>query len=152
MKLPARKTCPAYPSYAKCAPRSKQTSETKRRNRARGTAPEILLAGELKKRGISVSRQSRGVVGTPDFILSPDIAVFCDGDFWHGRQWHRTKGKLERGHNAEYWCRKIEANIKRDKDVNNALRRIGWTVLRFWETNIRRNPAEVVRKIIAQQK
>src|SRR4051812_29112612 len=126
MALRLRKTCRAYPRFAGYTPRSKEASEIKRRNRARNTSPEILLARELKKRGVRVIPHNRALDGKPDFVLLPNIAIFCDGDFWHGRQWKLRRSKLQSGHNSEYWCRKIEANIKRDRTVNNVLRRAGW--------------------------
>ncbi len=77
------------------------------------------------------------------------IAIFCDGDFWHGRNWRRLKIQLAGRHNAPYWISKIEANRKRDRIVNGRLKRAGWAVFRLWETNILRDPAKAARTVIA---
>jgi DNA mismatch endonuclease (patch repair protein) len=65
------------------------------------------------------------------------VAVFCDGDSWHGWNWRRQKAKLARGNNGAYWIRKIERNMERDAQVDRALRELGWRPLRFWEHEIR---------------
>lgn len=67
---------------------------------------------------------------------SAGVVVFCDGDFWHGKDWAERREALARGANAEYWIRKIEGNMKRDRHNNEVLRSKGWTVLRFWEGDI----------------
>jgi DNA mismatch endonuclease (patch repair protein) len=87
--------------------------------------------------------------GCPDLIVVQDrIAVFCDGDFWHGRNWSARKRKLHTGWNASYWVAKIERNRARDREVNRALRRMGWRVVRVWESDIRRNPMGAVTRIL----
>jgi len=81
--------------------------------------------------------------GNPDFIIKENkIAIFCDGDFWHGYTFKKGK-KL----NSAYWKKKIERNMKRDKTVSRNLRRRGWKVLRFWEHNINKRPESCMKKI-----
>jgi len=75
------------------------------------------------------------------------IAVFCDGDFWHGRRWILRRAKLAKGHNANYWIAKIEANIARDKRHAASLRRNGWRVIRLWEGDIRTDPIGALKKV-----
>ena len=65
------------------------------------------------------------------------MAVFCDGDFWHGRDWETRRQKLSRGTNSEYWLAKVQRNIERDQQNTRQLQAMGWTVLRFWESQIR---------------
>jgi DNA mismatch endonuclease (patch repair protein) len=77
------------------------------------------------------------------------ILVFCDGDFWHGRNWSERKRKLLAGNNSAYWIAKIEANIARDVRVNAELAEEGWYVLRFWETDILRDPTAVAATVAA---
>ena len=67
---------------------------------------------------------------------SDGVVVFCDGDFWHGKDWAERRNALARGANAEYWIGKIEGNMERDRRNNEVLRSEGWTVLRFWESDI----------------
>jgi DNA mismatch endonuclease (patch repair protein) len=75
------------------------------------------------------------------------VVVFCDGDFWHGRNWRRLKQQLERRFNAEYWVAKIDRNRKRDRSQVAILRRLGWHVLRYWEGDIRRSPQAVADRL-----
>lgn len=65
------------------------------------------------------------------------VVVFCDGDFWHGRNIEQRIAKLSRGHNAGYWVAKVRRNFERDRANDAALETAGWTVLRYWESDIR---------------
>ena len=73
--------------------------------------------------------------------------MFVDGDYWHGNNWSWRKSKLARGHNGEYWVAKIERNRCRDKEVNEALQRMGWTVVRVWESEINEDVDDVATRI-----
>ena len=84
-----------------------------------------------------------GMFGNPDFVLRGEgIVIYCDGDFWHGyRYWQKKKpGK-------KFWRDKIETNMRRDQRYSRRLRRDGWSVLRFWEHDIERNPDKCMRRI-----
>jgi DNA mismatch endonuclease, patch repair protein len=88
--------------------------------------------------------------GRPDIVFpTARVAVFCDGDFWHGRNWAERRRRLERGSNADYWVKKIAANRARDARYNRALKELGWTVVRFWETDILADPARPAAEIEA---
>jgi DNA mismatch endonuclease (patch repair protein) len=88
------------------------------------------------------------LAGRPDIVFpSRRVVVFVDGDFWHGRDWRRRRQKLAQGHNAEYWVAKIRGNIERDRRQTRALEREGWTVLRFWESDIQRDTAGIAEQI-----
>ena len=76
------------------------------------------------------------------------MAVFCDGDFWHGRDLTRRLQKLARGHNAPYWMAKIRSNVDRDHRVGRLLRDSGWKVLRFWEHDVRANPERAAKAVL----
>ncbi|MBT9136198.1 MAG: Very short patch repair protein [Firmicutes bacterium] len=93
--------------------------------------------------------------GNPDIVFArARVAVFCDGDFWHGRNWKELKSKLCQGTNAEYWLSKVESNIERDRLNNALLEADGWSVLRLWETDIKRDPqaaAELVREVVIER-
>jgi len=81
--------------------------------------------------------------GNPDFIItSKKIAIFCDGDFWHGYKYEEKK-KLSK----KFWRDKIEGNMRRDRSVSRKLRREGWSVLRFWEHDIEKRPEICIRRI-----
>ncbi|MBR1792603.1 MAG: DNA mismatch endonuclease Vsr [Bacteroidales bacterium] len=105
-------------------------------NRGRGTTIEIIFAEELRRRNIHYRKNDRSVKGKPDFCFKGlKIAVFCDGVFWHGKDWDsRSKENL-----SDYWISKIERNIARDKQIDDFLFSQGWTVLRFWEDAIRKD-------------
>lgn len=69
------------------------------------------------------------------------IAIFCDGEFFHGKNWNSTLGeRVRRGHNNEYWQKKIERNMARDNEVDRELNELGWTVIRFWGNEIKKHP------------
>jgi DNA mismatch endonuclease (patch repair protein) len=74
--------------------------------------------------------------------------IFVDGDFWHGRNWEVRRAKLAVGSNAEYWVSKIERTRQRDRWVTAHLRRLGWRVIRVWESDIRRDEGEVARRLL----
>jgi DNA mismatch endonuclease (patch repair protein) len=87
--------------------------------------------------------------GKPDIIFSATrVAVFCDGDFWHGRDWCKRRGRIAKGANPDYWIAKIESNMKRDRLSARYLRRLGWRVIRVWETDVLRSPTRVASRII----
>ena len=83
------------------------------------------------------------MLGNPDFVLPrKKIVIFCDGDFWHGYRYHEKK-RLSK----KFWRDKIERNMRRDVTVSRKLRREGWSVLRFWEHDIEKNPEKCMRRI-----
>jgi DNA mismatch endonuclease (patch repair protein) len=90
--------------------------------------------------------------GRPDLVVSSArLVVFCDGDFWHGRNLERRVAKLAAGHNAPYWVSKIKSNVDRDRRIERQLLDSGWGFLRFWESDVRANPklaAKVVVKAV----
>jgi DNA mismatch endonuclease, patch repair protein len=77
------------------------------------------------------------------------VVVFCDGDFWHGRNLQQRISKLERGHNAPYWVAKIQRNAERDRFQTELLQSAGWLVLRFWETDILKGAPIIADAIVA---
>ena len=75
------------------------------------------------------------------------IAIFCDSEFFHGKDWESQKKRLLRGDNGEFWVKKISRNIARDKEIDQKLGAEGWNVLRFWGTDIKKNTDECVRAV-----
>jgi DNA mismatch endonuclease (patch repair protein) len=136
------------PSFKGFAPSSKTASRTKQRNRATNTQAELALRRALTKHGLRYRLHARDLPGKPDVVFRRErVVVFCDGDFWHGRGWRTRLRKLEQGSNADYWVQKIRANMLRDRRHTRALGQLGWTVIRVWETNVRRDPDAAVQLI-----
>jgi DNA mismatch endonuclease (patch repair protein) len=114
------------------------------------TRCELALRRALWLAGCRYRKHLPGLPGRPDIAFpGAKLAVFCDGDFWHGRDWESRRRKLRRGTNAEYWLAKIERNIERDLQNTGRLQEMGWTVLRFWESQIRSDLATVTRAVLA---
>jgi DNA mismatch endonuclease, patch repair protein len=100
--------------------------------KGKDTKIEILLRKELWKEGIRGYRLYVKLPGKPDIVFTKyKIAIFCDGDFWHGKDFDKWKERL-----STYWKEKIQKNIDRDKRTDNILIRDGWSVLHFWEHDI----------------
>ena len=125
-------------------------SEVGRANLRENTRPERTLGRALRLLGLTYSHHDRKLPGRPDFVFGRDRAVvFCDGDFWHGRDWRRRRARLARGHNALYWMEKIAGNRDRDRHVERALTRLGWRSLRVWESDVLAEPMRVARRVAA---
>ena len=75
------------------------------------------------------------------------IAIFCDSEFFHGKDWEKLQLRLANGSNSSYWLKKISRNIERDQDVERTLRSREWTVIRFWGNDITKNTQDCVRVI-----
>ena len=111
-------------------------SYTMSRIRSKATTIEILLQKALWRRGVRYRKNYKKAPGTPDIaIVKHKIAIFCDGEFWHGRDWDEKKYRLHS--NREYWVNKIERNMERDSRHGRELAEQGWYVLRFWESEIK---------------
>lgn len=116
-------------------------------NKSKGTSIENLFARLLWHAGIRYKKNDKNIFGTPDFVIKKmKIAIFCDGEFWHGRNWEVRK--LDHKTNCLYWHTKIERNIERDKEVNKQLKLQGWTVFRFWETELIKNPDDCLNRVL----
>ena len=115
----------------------------------RGTRSEKLLRSQLWVAGYRFRANVASLPGKPDIVFSrAKVAVFCDGDFWHGKRWIARRERLLRGSNAAYWIGKIEGNMARDRRQTRALRSLGWRVVRIWESEITANPSRAAAKII----
>jgi DNA mismatch endonuclease (patch repair protein) len=112
--------------------------------KARDTGPERRLRAALDGLGLAYGLHAAGLPGTPD-VCFPDarLAVFVDGDFWHGHAWRET-GRLP-GTNAAFWRHKIEANIARDVRVDAALQALGWRTVRLRERDVMKRPQACAR-------
>ena len=111
------------------------------------TTIEVRLRKALFREGLRYRINYYKVLGNPDIVLIRNkIAIFCDGDFWHGRSWEKRKPRLR--NNRKYWIKKIEGNMSRDKENNRKLRKAGWKVLRFWEKDIHNRLDYIVDKVL----
>ena len=112
------------------------------------TKIEILLRKALWKKGIRYRKNLRNLPGKPDIAITRyKIAIFCDGEFFHGKDWEVLKPRLEKGNNGEFWISKISRNRERDDEVNKRLLFMGWTVIRFWGTDIKKHTDECVKVV-----
>lgn len=136
-------------SFAKLQPASEHASAAARGASAKtNTRCELALRRELWRRGLRYRLHVPGLPGRPDIVFPRQrLVVFCDGDFWHGRDLERRLEKLARGHNAIYWTAKIQRNVERDRQDTSELEAAGWDVIRFWETDVLRNSAQAAEHI-----
>lgn len=136
-------------SYSGLSPASHSASRVGRGNRKRDTEPERLLKRALWTQGVRFRVDAADLPGRPDIVFRRvRLAVFCDGDFWHGREWRRRRRRLARGSNAAYWIAKIKRNRERDRRNNSVLARSGWAVLRLWESEIRTDPSRATLRVV----
>ena len=128
------------------------TKEQRRKNmqhiRSSNTRIEVLLRKALWKKGYRYRKNVKDLPGKPDIVLIKyKIVIFCDGEFFHGKDWEILKSRLEKSNNSKYWINKISKNRKHDDEVNKQLQFLGWTVIRFWGNEIQKNVDECVRVI-----
>lgn len=122
----------------------KQRSYNMSQIRNRNTKPEILLRKELFSRGMRGYRVSHKLIGKPDITYTQlKIAIFVDGCFWHKCHKCFVSPKT----NKSFWISKIKGNIKRDKYINRRLKDEGWTVIRLWEHDVKKDLDKCVKKI-----
>ena len=114
--------------------------------KSKGSKIEIILAKALWKKGYRYRKNDKTVFGKPDLTIKKHkIAIFCDSEFWHGKDWEIRK--KDHKTNKDFWYKKIERNIARDKEVNAELLKTGWTILRFWGKEIEKDLVNCVNKI-----
>ncbi|TXB63364.1 very short patch repair endonuclease [Phaeodactylibacter luteus] len=115
---------------------SPQRSRTMSRIRGKDTRAEVMLRRALWQRGYRYRKNVKGLPGTPDIAIRKyKVAVFVDGEFWHGYNWEEKKYRIKR--NRAYWVPKIERNMARDRENTLRLQREGWMVIRFWEKRLK---------------
>ena len=122
--------------------------------KATGSKIELALAKELWRRGHRYRKNDKTVFGKPDLTFKKiKLAVFVDSEFWHGKDWE-TK-KHEHKSNINFWHKKIQRNIDRDKEVNEKLTLKGWKILRFWGKDIKKSLllcADIIEQTINERK
>lgn len=128
------------------------TPEQRRKNmrniKSRDTAIEIQLRTALWNKGYRYRKNYNKLPGKPDIVLTKyRIAIFCDSEFFHGKDWDVLKVQLQKSKNSEFWINKISNNMKRDREINKELLFMGWKVIRFWGKEIMKNTDECIRVI-----
>ena len=114
--------------------------------KATGSKIENKLGKALRKSNLRYRKHYQKLPGKPDFVLIKyKIAIFCDSHFWHGYKWKLKKD--DHKSNINFWHKKIERNIERDKEVNKLLFEMNWTVIRFWEHEIKENVDKCVMRV-----
>jgi len=141
----------AAPSFEGFHPASEKASAAARgASKKANTRCELMLRRELWRRGLRYRLHDPRLPGRPDIVFRKQrVVIFCDGDFWHGRDLSSRLAKLAGGHNAEYWLAKVQKNVERDRLQTGALQSTGWMVLRFWETDVLRRVSHVADQIFA---
>ena len=129
-------------NYDTDAATSKRMAKVKLKN---GDA-ERYLAKALWYKGYRYRKNYKELPGSPDIAIQKyNIAIFVDGEFWHGYDWANKKERI--GRNKAYWTEKIEENIARDNRNDKALRQIGWIPVHFWSKEVFKDVEGCVRDI-----
>ena len=128
------------------------TKEQRHKNmshiKSKDTSIEVKLRKALCSRGYRYRKNYNELPGKPDIAITKyRIAIFCDSEFFHGKDWEVLKPRLQKGDNAEYWIPKIQRNRERDDEINKKLLFLGWTVIRFWGRDIMKKTDECVKVI-----
>lgn len=128
------------------------TKEQRHKNMAniksKDTKIELILRKALWKEGIRYRKNVVSLPGKPDVVLTKyKIAIFCDSEFFHGKDWENLKETLYKGNNPDFWIDKIGKNIIRDDEVNKKLNYMGYTIIRFWGKDILKDVNECVKVI-----
>jgi DNA mismatch endonuclease, patch repair protein len=136
-----------YPEYTIQVPRfseangfytTRERSELMSRIKAQNTKPEIKLRKVLWALGLRYRKNVKSLPGKPDIVLRKyKLVIFIDGEFWHGFKWKEKKEKIKS--NRGFWIPKIERNMQRDREVNDQLKELGFTVIRFWEQQVKKD-------------
>lgn len=123
-------------------------TKTMKRVKSKDTSIEVALRKALWEKGYRYRKNYAKLPGKPDIVIPKyKIAIFCDSEFFHGKDWEELKLQLQRGNNPDYWIKKIERNRQRDRENEKKLIFLGWNVVRFWGRDIAKNVNECVRVV-----
>ena len=126
----------------------KQRKKNMQNIRSKNTEIELILRKALWKQGYRYRKNFNALPGRPDIVLTKyKIVIFCDGEFFHGKDWDILEARLKESNNSEYWFKKISRNKERDDEINKKLSFLGWKVLRFWGKDIKNNIDECIQVI-----
>lgn len=117
---------------------TKKRSKMMSKIRGHNTKPELIFRKALWKKGIRFRVNNKQLPGKPDVSIKKyKLAIFIDGEYWHGYNWDERKPKLRT--NRKFWIPKIERNMQRDIEVNRELKNMGYTIFRFWSHEVKDN-------------
>ena len=117
-------------------------------NRSKNTSIEVKLRKALWNVGVRYRKNYKLLNYNVDIAITKyKVAIFCDGEFFHGKDWEQLKVRLSNGKNSNYWVKKIEGNITRDKRNDQMLKYYDWIVLHFWESDIRNDIDRCIQTI-----
>ncbi|NTV40949.1 MAG: very short patch repair endonuclease [Candidatus Moranbacteria bacterium] len=120
-------------------------SEIMSKIRSKNTKAEMDVFSALRKEGVYFQKHYKKALGCLDIALPrKKIAIFIDGDFWHGRHFESWVDRMPN----KYWKEKIANNIKRDRKNSFLLKKDGWRVKRIWETQVEKDLGGVIKKIV----
>ncbi|HEY0510774.1 MAG TPA: very short patch repair endonuclease [Thermoanaerobaculia bacterium] len=144
---PLHETLPiTYKGRRPASPRA--SAAARGSSKKKNTACELALRKALWASGFRYQKNVTDMPGHPDIVFPRAcVAVFCDGDFWHGNNWEARRQRLKTGTNSDYWLAKIQRNMERDRETTLRLEGMGWIVLRFWESEIRSETQQIVEII-----
>lgn len=126
---------------------SAKRSATMAKIKGKNTSEELRFRKALWAKNVRYRIHLKGVLGKPDLVIRKyRLAIFIDGDFWHGFGWEERKGKIKT--NTSFWIPKIERNIQRDQFVNQQLNFMGYTVMRFWEHEVKENLNVCINQVL----
>ena len=127
---------------------SATVSNNMRKIHSKDTSIELLLRKALWHKGYRYRKNYKALPGSPDIVLTKyKTAIFCDSEFFHGKDWEILKLRLENGKNADFWIKKIERNRNRDYENDKKLLFLGYTVLHFWGQDISKHTDECLQTI-----
>ena len=125
---------------------SATVSNNMRKIHSKDTSIELLLRKALWHKGYRYRKNYKALPGSPDIVLTKyKIAIFCDSEFFHGKDWEILKLRLEKGKNPDFWIKKIERNRNRDYENDKKLLFLGYTVLHFWGQEISQHTGECLQ-------
>lgn len=125
-----------------------QRSQAMSHIKGKDTSIEVILRKALWHKGIRYRKNYKKLPGTPDIAITKyKIAIFCDSEFFHGKDWEILKLRLEKGKNPDYWIKKIERNRSRDFETDKKLLFLGYTVIHFWGQDIKKHTDECIQAI-----
>ena len=125
-----------------------QRRKSMQHNQSENTSIELKLRRELWHKGYRYRKNYKKLPGSPDIALTKQkVAIFCDSEFFHGKDWEVKKSKLQNGKNAEFWINKIERNMRRDLENDQRLLCMGWIVIHFWGNDILKDTGTCVKVI-----
>ncbi|MDY2585900.1 very short patch repair endonuclease [Winogradskyella aquimaris] len=126
---------------------TKKRSKIMSKIRGKNTKPELQFRKALWKEGVRYRVDNKTLPGRPDISIKKyKLAIFIDGEYWHGYNWDARKSKLKT--NREFWIPKIERNMQRDREVNQQLSELDFTVFRFWVHEIKENLKTCVNDVM----